>query len=117
MKINYWMNWAEYFTAILMIIGFFVAVTIDSIWLNFAVVFIAGLMAGRLFYARKKTTKFTHYLIVVGFLVGYLIGSYAYSKTAIAIIFIASSTFSYYMHSKGYVEKYLPVKDPHKQHW
>jgi 4-hydroxybenzoate polyprenyltransferase len=115
--LNYWLNWAEYFTALLMVIGFVVAITIDSMWLNFVVVFIAGLMAGRLFYGRKRTTKFTHYLIVVGFLVGYLIGSYAYSKIVIAIIFIGASIVSYYLHSKGYMEKYLPPQDPHKGHW
>ena len=80
-------------------------------------IFIAGLMAGRLFYARKKMHKFTHYLIVIGFLLGYLIGSYSYSKKAIITIFLVASILSYYLHNKGYVEKHMPFLDPHKQHW
>jgi uncharacterized membrane protein len=115
--VNYWLNWAEYFTVLLMVIGFLVAVTIDNMLLNYIVVFIAGLMAGRLLYGRRKTTKFTHYLIVVGFLVGYLIGSYAYNKKLIAAVFILSAVLSYYLHHKGYFDKYLPAYDPHKGHW
>jgi 4-hydroxybenzoate polyprenyltransferase len=116
-ELNYWLNWAEYFAVMLMIIGFAVSLAIESMWLNFTVVFIAGVMAGRLFYGRRRTTKFTHYLIVIGFLVGYLIGSYAYSKIAIAIIFVGAAILSYYLHSKGYMEKYLPAEDPHKGQW
>lgn len=117
MRISYWAHWAEYFTILLMIIGFLIAITLDSMWLNYVVIFLAGMMTGRLLYARKRMTKFTHYLIVVGFLVGYLIGSYSYSRKIIAIIFVGSSILSYYLHAKGYIEKYLPVYDPHRQHW
>ncbi|MBW2991619.1 hypothetical protein KY345_00190 [Candidatus Woesearchaeota archaeon] len=118
MKIpGYWLYWAEYFMILLMVIGFLVAITLDSMWLNIVVIFIAGLMAGRLLYGREKKHKFTHYLIVIGFLIGYLLGSYSFNKKMIAAVFIGSAILSYYLHKKGYVEKYLPVYDPHKQHW
>jgi len=117
MKVNYMLNWAEYFTVLLMVIGFLIAITLDNMALNLAVIFIAGLMAGRLLYGREKMHKFTHYLIVVGFLVGYMLGSYSYSRKIIAAVFVISTILSYWLHKKGYVGKYLPVKDPHKQHW
>ena len=117
MKFDYMLNWAEYFTILLMVIGFLTAITIDNIWLSSLVLFIAGLMAGRLLYGRKEKHKFTHYLIVIGFLVGYMIGSYSHNKKIIATIFILSAILSYYLHAKGYFDKYLPVRDPHKQHW
>jgi hypothetical protein len=117
MKFDFWMNWAEYFTILLMIIGFLVAITIDSMWLNYAVIFLAGIMAGRLLYAREKKHKFTHYLIVIGFLMGYMLGSYIASRKIIATIFILAAILSYFLHKKGIIEKYLPVLDPHKGHW
>ena len=117
MKFSYWAHWAEYFMILLMVIGFLIAITLDNMALNYIVIFIAGIMAGRLLYGRKKKHKFTHYLIVVGFLIGYLLGSYSYSKKLIVVIFLGSAILSYYLHSKGYLEKYLPVRDPHKQHW
>lgn len=117
MKFNYWMHWAEYFTFLLMIIGFLIAITLNNMSLNYVVIFIGGLMAGRLLYGRLDKHKFTHYLIVIGFLVGYMLGSYSYNRKIIATIFVLSTILSYYMHNKGYVEKYLPVKDPQKEHW
>ena len=112
--LNIWWNWAEYLMIVLMILGFLVAVTIDSMWLNYLVIFIAGIMAGRLLYAREKKHKFTHYLIVVGFLLGYMLGSYMANKKIIATIFILATILSYYLHKKGYIEKYMPMYDPHK---
>lgn len=114
---DYWQSWAEFYALLLLLIGFLFAVVIRSAWISFVVAFLAGLMAGRLIYGRKKKHKFTHYLIVVGFLFGYLVGSFGFDKKVIAVLFVAAALLSYYLHDKGYVEKIIPFKDPTRELW
>ena len=101
----YWRRWAEVFFVILLLIGFFIAVSIRSLWLNYLVVFCAGLMGGRLLAVRvRKKPLFAYVLIIIGFLLGYLIGSFEINKKMIALLFIIGGVISFYMHRKGYIK-------------
>lgn len=114
---EYWQSWAEFYAILLLIIGFLIAITIRNVFIAYLVIVIAGLMAGRLIYGRKRKHKFTHYLIVIGFLFGYLIGSLGFDKRIIALLFFGAGLLSYYLHDKGYVEKFIPFKDPVRELW
>ncbi len=101
----YWKRWAEVFFVILLLCGFFIAVSIKSVLLNYIVVFFAGLMAGRLLAMKfRKQPMFAYVLIIIGFLLGYLIGSFEINKKMIALWFIIGGIISYYMHRKGYIK-------------
>jgi len=100
-----WKQWAEVFFVILLMIGFLIAVSIKSVAMNYIVIFLAGMMAGRLVYEKKgKQPIFAFFLIIVGFLFGYMLGSFAVNKKLIVIFFIIGSLTSYYIHKKGYIK-------------
>ena len=101
----FWKQWAEVFFVILLMIGFLIAISIKSATMNYTVIFLAGMMAGRLIYEKKgKQPIFAFFLITVGFLFGYMLGSFTVNKKLIVLFFIAGSLVSYYIHKKGYIK-------------
>lgn len=100
-----WKQWAEVFFIILLMIGFLLAISIKSAAMNYTIIFLAGMMAGRLVYEKKgKQPIFAFFLIIVGFLFGYMLGSFNVNKKLIVFFFIVGSIVSYYIHKKGYIK-------------
>ncbi len=64
-------SWAEFFFFILMIVGFIVSLwaTSFSAVISYIVVFLSGMVGGRLIYERKKNLPFPYYIIIIGFLI------------------------------------------------
>lgn len=96
-----WRSWPELIGFVLLVIGFVVALAIESIWLSVIVMLLAGLMAGRLVYEKKgKQPLFPFFLIIILLLAGYLIGSFRVNRLLLFIIFVTSMILSYYIHKK-----------------
>jgi hydrogenase/urease accessory protein HupE len=98
-------SWAEFFFFVLMIIGFIVALwaTSFSAVISYIVVFLSGMIGGRLIYERKKNLPFPYYIIIIGFLIGYVLGTYYGSRQVIVVLFVLGILFSYHLHNKGYI--------------
>ena len=98
-------NWAEFFFFVIMIIGLIVALwaTSFSAVISYIVVFLSGMIGGRLLYERKKKLIFPYYIILAGFLIGYVIGTYYGSRKVVIILFVLGILFSYHLYNKGYV--------------
>jgi hypothetical protein len=88
-----------------MIIGLIVALwaTSFSAVISYIVVFLSGMIGGRLLYERKKKLTFPYYIILAGFLIGYVIGTYYGSRKVVIILFVLGILFSYHLYNKGYV--------------
>ncbi|MCK4589324.1 MAG: hypothetical protein KAT77_02700 [Nanoarchaeota archaeon] len=98
-------NWAETFFIALVLIGFFIALLINSAALSYIVVVLAGVIAGRFFFKRRIAQPiFPFILIMIGFLLGFMIGAIRANKFAIVVLFIIGTVGSYYLHKKGYFE-------------
>ncbi|MBW2963682.1 hypothetical protein KY306_02820 [Candidatus Woesearchaeota archaeon] len=98
-------SWAETFAIVLLLIGFFLALFLNSAVLAYFVIILAGLIAGRFFFQRRIAQPiFPFILIIVGFLLGFLLGSIWANKTLLIVLFIASTVASYFLHKKGYLE-------------
>ena len=98
-------NWAEFVFFIIMVVGFAVSIWASSYSaaISYIVVFLSGMIGGRLLYERKHRLTFPYAIIVIGFLIGYLIGSYYGSKKVIVILFGLGVLFSYQLRKKGYI--------------
>lgn len=98
-------NWAEFVFFIIMVLGFIVSIWASSYSavISYIVVFLSGMIGGRLLYERKHRLTFPYIVIVIGFLIGYLIGSYYGSKKVIVILFGLGVLFSYQLRKKGYI--------------
>ena len=98
-------SWAEFFFFVIMLLGFVVALSATSFSavISYIVVFLSGMIGGRLLYERKKKLVFPYYIILIGFLIGYVIGTYYGSRKVVIILFILGVLFSYHLHNKGYI--------------
>ena len=96
-------NWAEFFFFVLMVIGFIISMIAPSAVISYIVIFLSGMIGGRLLYHRRKKLTFPYYLIIIGFLIGYVIGTYYGSRKVVIILFILGVLFSYHLHKKGYI--------------
>ena len=95
----------EFFFFVLMVVGFIVALwaTSFSAVISYIVVFLSGMIGGRLMYERKQKFTFPYYLILIGFIIGYAIGAYYGSRNVVVILFVLGILFSYHLHNKGYI--------------
>ena len=99
----YLMNWAEFYTIIVAILGFFLAVSIQAPTLNYVILVIGGFLAGRLLFQNKRSTPFAYFIIIFGFFLGYILGSYYVSRKLLIFFAIVAVVVSYYTHDKGYI--------------
>jgi len=99
-------SWAEFFFFTIMILGFLIALwaTSFSAVISYVVVFLSGMMGGRLLYERKKKLTIPYYIILAGFLIGFLVGTFYGSKTVVIVLFILGILFSYHLYNKGYIK-------------
>jgi len=97
-------SWAETFFFIFLLIGIIISVVAPSAFISYIVVFLCGMVAGRLLYDRKKRLTMPYYIIIIGFLIGYLMGMIYGSRKVIILLFIIGAIFSYYLYSEGYVK-------------
>ena len=102
-------NWAEFFFFVIMVLGLVVGLwaTSHSAFISYIVIFLSGMIGGRLLYDRKGKLTVPYYLIIAGFLIGYLIGTYYGSKKVVIILFVLGILLSYHLYKKGYLKDTL----------
>ena len=103
MAFRYFEHWAEFLFLCILVIGFLLSLAAPSAVLSYLMIFACGMMSGRLFYERKNKLIFPYFLIVVGFIIGYIIGAYYGNKMVILTLYIIGSYFSYFLHDKGII--------------
>jgi uncharacterized membrane protein YfcA len=98
-------HWAEVLGALLILVGFFIALVIQSSFLNYLTIFLAGLLGGRMLYEKHRVQPiFPFILIVIGFLLGFMLGAITANKIVIFIVFLMGIGVSYWAHKKGHVD-------------
>jgi len=99
-KANFSKNWAEISALILLIIGFILSATSTNDLAGYAIIFLCGLIVGKAWFKRKKQIKIPSFVIIMGFLIGYLLGSYYQNNKIIILFFIVGAVLSYYLYDK-----------------
>ena|SRR3989338_3558252 len=94
-------QWAEALSLFFLFIGFIVAVLLQSAFLSYLSVLLAGFMAGRILYSKRHHQPILPFvLMIVGFLVGYLVGNFWASRFWTLVFFCFGYVVSYYLHEK-----------------
>jgi ABC-type spermidine/putrescine transport system permease subunit I len=92
-------QWGELFALSLLVIGFIVAILLRSAFFNYITAFVAGFLSARLYlFKRYKQPILPFILIIVGFLLGYLIGTIWASRIVTFVFFAVGFAVSYYLH-------------------
>src|SRR3989338_2071422 len=96
---EFYKNWMEFFFFVLMVIGILIALAVPSAFISYIIIFLAGMFAGRLIYERKHRIQLPYFLIIAGFVIGYLIGAYYGSRRMIIILFVLGAVLSYRLYN------------------
>lgn len=93
-------NWMEFFFFVLMAVGVLIALLAPSAIISYIIIFISGMFAGRLIYERKNKIQFSYFMILMGFVIGYLIGVYYGSRRIVIALFVIGAVLSYKLYDK-----------------
>ncbi len=94
-------QWAEVLAVLFLVLGFIIAILLQSALFTYLSVIVAGFLAARLYYVRRfKEPVFPFVLIIVGFLLGYLLGGFWASRFWALVFFALAFGISYYLHLK-----------------
>ena len=94
-------QWAEALAVFFLAIGFVIAILLRSALFTYLAVVICGALAARLYYLRRYSEPvFPFILMIVGFLVGYFLGSFWASRFWVVVFFLIAFGASYYLHKK-----------------
>ena len=98
--------WVEYVALVVLFIGFFISMSSGSAFLSYIIIFLSGLLTGRILFQNRKALPFKYYILMLVFLIGYILGTYVSfgSRKVIVVVFILSNILSYYIHDKGYIK-------------
>ncbi|MBI2657038.1 hypothetical protein HYX03_04825 [Candidatus Woesearchaeota archaeon] len=97
---DYHKNWMEFWFLVLMIIGVLIALSAPSAVISYFIIFLAGMFGGRLIYERKDKMQFPYFMIIAGFVIGYLIGVYYGSRRIVIVLFVIGAVLSYKLYDK-----------------
>lgn len=97
---EFYKNWMEFFFVVLMVIGILIALSAPSAVISYIIIFLAGMFAGRLIYERKNKIQLPYFMIIAGFVVGYLIGVYYGSRRIMIALFVIGAVLSYKLYDK-----------------
>lgn len=93
--------WVETFVVGFMILAFILAVLLNSSIAIYITSVFAGFTAARVFYFRRfKEPIFPFIIIIIGFLIGYIIGSFSANRILTLLLFVSAYAGSYYLHKK-----------------
>jgi len=95
--------WGELLMAFFLILGVVIAVSIHSFALSLAVMFLSGLLFGRLWYRQRKSLRVGLALATIGIILGFLLGKFFGHTQVVVIIFAVGAFVSYYIHYKGWI--------------
>ncbi len=98
--------WVEYVALVVLFIGFLISMSSGSAFLSYLIIFLSGLLTGRILFQNRKALPFKYYILILVFLVGYILGTYVSfgSRKVIVIVFILSNILSYYLHDRKYIK-------------
>lgn len=96
-------HWHELFALCFTLLGFIISVVIAKPGLSYFAVFVSGLLAGRLYYIQRFKPLYPSILIILGFLVGYVAGSFWVSRFWTIVFFLCGFGLFYYMQVRGII--------------
>ncbi len=93
--------WAETLATVFMLLGFFFSLLLQQPGYIYFTALAAGFLAGRMFYLKRYAEPvFPFVLIIIGFTLGFTLGSFGASRKAVLVLFLLSVIASYWLHRK-----------------
>ena len=95
-------DWMEAFGLLALCLGVLIGFATGDATIAYVLSCIAGLLFGRQWHRSRKGPKFTWFVVVIGFLIGYLFGSLPYAQPQpLIVLFVLGILLGYYVRKKG----------------
>lgn len=96
-------SWVEFWFFVTLVAGFIIALLSGSAVVSYVIIFICGMMSGRLIFERREKFVAPYYLIIVGFLIGFMVGTPWGDDEVVVILYILGILLGYEVVSKGWL--------------
>lgn len=100
---TYKMGYVEYAFIALAIIAFIIANHLQRPIISYTIIFLFGLLFGRVWFKYKNRRKVDIFFIITGFIFGYILGQLEGSTTTAFALFILGIIIAYLMHDKDWI--------------
>ncbi len=104
MVVNIISDWAEAFAFWALVVGFVMSLSAPNVVYIYVLVVLVGLAFGRLFFRYRDKVKAPLFLSILGFLAGFLLGSFRADLKVVIFLYVASIYFSYFVHEKKLIK-------------
>jgi O-antigen ligase len=95
-------DWGEGFGLLALCLGVIIGYATGSAMTAYVLSLIAGLIFGRQWHRSRKGQRLPWFVVVIGFLIGYLFGSLPYADPKPSIVlFVAGICLGYFVRKKG----------------
>jgi len=101
-KADEFMNWPEITCFLALILGFLFTLKTQNVALQLIILFLVALAFGRMVFLQVSIHKVHLYIIILGFLIGFVLGAQANLKV-ILVVFLSGFLGSYYAHKHKWV--------------
>lgn len=98
-----YLDWPEITAFIFMILGFVLALFSQSMIIAYIVVFLMGLLFGRIWYRWKRSGRIPLFLAIIFFLMGFIVGALFANLQVIVLLLLAGIVIGYWLHEKGII--------------
>ncbi len=99
-------SWAEVAAFTFLFFGVFIAILSPSAFISYLIILLSGMIAGRIFYERRKNTKIAYTMIILGFLAGFAAGAFFRhfgNVLVILVLFIVGAIVMYKISERGFI--------------
>ncbi|MDO8480986.1 MAG: hypothetical protein Q7S65_04170 [Nanoarchaeota archaeon] len=83
-------DWAEIIALVLLFVGIVMGVLSPSVWFTYGIALVAGLLSGRWWVRAKERGPGPYGLIMAGFIIGYVIGTFKGSRVLTFVLFMVA---------------------------
>ncbi|MBI5393106.1 hypothetical protein HZA96_04505 [Candidatus Woesearchaeota archaeon] len=96
-------QWPEMFSLFLLVVGFVVALFSKSAAVTYIMITVCGLVSGRMLFFRKYRMKMLFFMVTIGFLIGFVLGSFYGATRYIIVFYIIGNYAGYFLHKEAYL--------------
>ena len=96
-------QWPELTAVLLLILGFILALFSKSAAVTYIMITICGMVSGRMLFYKKYKMKMLFFMVVIGFMIGFILGSFYGDTRFIIAWFIIGNYVGYFLHKEAYL--------------
>jgi len=97
-------DWPDIIAFLVSLLSFFVAIVSGNRVFGFVIVFLVGLIFGRMWFRFRSESRVSLVIVMLGALLGFLIALFFNNPHLVVILFLVGVAFGFWVHEKGFIK-------------